>query len=408
MYIGTREKVVLVVVAALAAIAYALFSRLGVGAHGPGYDAKVRAAQTTLQAGLALREVKPEDLILSQVADDPVQAAFVGLPTSSITTDSGSLRAKITASNPNFAAVIVDLLRQAGVRPGDVVAVSYTGSFPALNVASVAAIDAIGAQPVIACSVGSSTWGANDPEFTFLDMESRLIQKGILRHRCLVASVGGDFRLRPLSGEGRQMAEAAIERNGVALSASKSLQESIQARLDLYAREAKGRRIAAFVNVGGGLPSTAAVRPQVEFSPGLTVGPARGDIEGEGLLYFMRRRGVPIVNLTEIVGLAREHRLPVSPSHTPDIGQGAEYRDWARIRLVASLAAATLFLGLLVVRFLVFVPGEEEVFDAYFGFISNRWVDRGVRRLRQALGLSTPSLAPGQVPRSASRDDDAP
>lgn len=405
MYIGTREKVVLLTLAALAALTYALVSRFGVDAHGSAYDVKVRAAETTLQAGLALRQVKSEDVILDQVADDPVQAAFIGLPSSPITTDSGSLRAKITSTNPNFAAVIVGLLHGAGVRRGDVVAIAYTGSFPALNVAAVAAVQALGAQPIITCSVGSSTWGANDPELTFLDIESLLVQKGILHDRCLAASVGGGFRRQPISTEGRQLAEAAIERNGVTLFASNSLPEQIERRLDLYVREAKGRRIAAFVNVGGGLPSTAAFSSQVEFSPGLTVGPARGDIEGAGLIYFMRQRGVPIVNLTDIVSLAREHRLPVAPSSTPDVGQGAPYRDWLRIRIVSALAATVLFLGLLVVRFLVFAPREEEVFDAYFGFISNRLVDRWVRRLRRVLGLDRPSLAVPAVGGEGSDDD---
>ncbi len=390
MYIGTRERIVLLAVATLAAVVYALFSKLGIDAHGPAYDAKLRAAQVTMMAGLALSEVKPEDLILEDVRDDPVQSAFIGLPTSPITTDPGSLRAKITSTNPNFAAVVVDLLRDAGVHSGDAVAIAYTGSFPALNVATVAAVEAIGAQPVITCSVGSSTWGANDPELTILDIEALLVDQGVLHHRCLAASIGGDFRRLPISEEGRALAEAAIERNDVTLLGSRSLQDNVQGRLNLYVQESSGRRIAAFVNVGGGLPSTAAVAPEVEFSPGLTVGPARGDIEGEGLIYFMRRRGIPVVNLTEIVGLAREHRLPVDPSRTPDVGQGAPYRDWARIRLVAALSAVTILLVLVIVRFVIFAPEEDEVFDAYFGFIPNRTVNRWSRRLRRALGLGRP------------------
>ncbi len=391
MYIGASERAVLVILATVAALTYALFSRLGLDAPGPAYEPKVLAAQTTLAAGLALREVRPEDTILDQVADDRVQAAFIGLPSSAITTDPGSLRAKITSTNPNFAAVVVDLLRDAGVGRGDVVAVSYTGSFPALNVASVAAVEALGAEPIIACSVGSSTWGANDPEFTYLDMESLLVDKGLLHHRCLAGSVGGDFRRQPMSAEGSQFAELAIERNGVILIGTKDLQDAVSARLDLYVREANGRRIAAFINVGGGLPSTAAVRPGDEFSPGLTLAPPRGDIEGEGLLYHLQRRGVPVVNLTDIVSLAREHRLPVAPSSTPEVGQGAPYRDWFRIRLLAAVAAAMLLLGLPAVRFLILAPSEDAVFDAYFGLVPNRLVNRAVWRVREVLGLRTPA-----------------
>jgi poly-gamma-glutamate system protein len=53
----------------------------------------------------------------------------------SLTTDAGNLEAKQTAINPNWAAVIVDLLQQANVKERDPVAVSFSGSFPALNIA---------------------------------------------------------------------------------------------------------------------------------------------------------------------------------------------------------------------------------------------------------------------------------
>jgi hypothetical protein len=59
------------------------------------------------------------------------------------------------------------------------------------------------------------------------------------------------------------------------------------------------------------------------------------------------------------------------------------------------------------VRFLVFAPSEEEVFDAYFGLISNRLVDRWVRRLRRALGLDRAALAARGAAGSERRDDEA-
>ena len=50
------------------------------------------------------------------------------------------------------------------------------GSFPALNVSLLAACEQMQLRALPITSVGSSMWGANDPAFTWLDMEKLLNQ----------------------------------------------------------------------------------------------------------------------------------------------------------------------------------------------------------------------------------------
>src|SRR5690625_1326500 len=50
---------------------------------------------------------------------DPLRSGLIGLPTSSITMISGSLDAKQATINPNWAAVVIRLLAEADVKPGD-------------------------------------------------------------------------------------------------------------------------------------------------------------------------------------------------------------------------------------------------------------------------------------------------
>ena len=128
MYIGLREKIMLIALAGVALAAYVVFSWMGLEARSASYRPEIVAARRTLQAELVIGEIKGSDNVAAQVAGDSVQAAMIGLPTSAITTDPGSLRSKVTSTNPNFAAAVVAMLRKAGVGPGDVVAVSYTGS----------------------------------------------------------------------------------------------------------------------------------------------------------------------------------------------------------------------------------------------------------------------------------------
>jgi len=364
MYIGNREKIVLIVLGVLAVLAYATFSWLGLGSRPADYALKLRAAEKTRDAELAIGDVKDSDLVLSQVADDAVQAAMIGLPTSPITTDPGSLSAKLTSTNPNFAGVIVSLLREAGVRPGDPVAIAYTGSFPALDIASIIAAETLGAEPIIVSSVGASTWGANDPDLTILDMESLLVRKGIIAHKSLAASFGGDFRVRPMSAEGQKAASDAINRNGVFLINSPNIHLSVDDRMRIYQQQAAGKPIKAFINVGGGLPSTGV---GAQYDPGLTVAPPRGDITVAGLIAKMSEAGVPVVNLTDIDSIARHYKLPVSPSSTPSPGKGIIYRDWNQIRIVSALLVVTLAGVFFAARFIVLAPAPEEAVDTYFG-----------------------------------------
>ncbi len=383
MYARRSFAFTVIALAIMASLAYFLAPRIGPTSKAAAYGEKLAATRTVLVAEETILEARREQAEESQLVDDPVIAGMVGLPTSPITTDAGSLRAKITSTNPNFAALVVDFLRRAGVKRGDVVAVAYTGSFPALNIATIAAAEALGAEPIIVSSVGASTWGANDPEFTFLDMESVLLDRGIIHHRSVAASVGGDFRVHPLAPESRTLAQAAVDRNDVSFLHADKLQESIQQRLQIYDQQAGDRPIKAFVNVGGGLSSIGKRANQLLFNPGLTVGPERGDIEAEGLIFYMEGRGVPVINLTDIVSLAHKYRFSVNPSTLPPIGEGTPYQDWASLRIRAGIAAALVLVAAVGLRLLVLSPSGQRQFDAYFGFVPYR--------IRSLLGIGAPA-----------------
>ena len=82
------------------------------------------------------------------------------MPYSLITTDEGDLDAKLTTLDPNFSAVIVDLLFTAGLE-NDTIAVMLTGSMPGANIALLSACQVMGIHPIIISSIGASQWGAN-------------------------------------------------------------------------------------------------------------------------------------------------------------------------------------------------------------------------------------------------------
>ena len=139
------------------------------------YDVMTDAAE---RADAAFQAIREERLLRGHAIspiDDPNRTGLVGDSYTEITTTLGSLPSKRSAANPNIAAMIVDMLTQCGVKAGDPVAVNFSGSFPGLNASVLCALDAMGAKGIVISSVGASTYGANLPDFTWLDMEEALL-----------------------------------------------------------------------------------------------------------------------------------------------------------------------------------------------------------------------------------------
>src|SRR5262245_13132517 len=406
MYARRSFTVAMVVLAVLAAGIYYGARQMGSVDQATAFKQKMNAAQAMQAAERAIADARGDHAAEnSTLSDDRVIAAMLGSPNSPITTDSGTLEAKTASTNPNFAALIVDWLYEAGVRPDDVVAVAYTGSFPALDVGTIAAVEAIGGDPIIVSSVGSSTWGANDPDFTILDIETLLMNAGLIHNRSTAAAVGGDFHAHRIPDDGRELAARAIERNGTAFLDTESLAASVQQRLDIYDEQAAGRPIRAFVNVGGGLASTGG-EDQPEVAPGLTMGSAGAGSEDQaqdeqGLLHQMEHRGIPVINLTSTEKLAESHGFTVSPRSLPSIGEGSPWKNWTRLRVQAGLAAALIILIALALRVFVIAPSGEMEFDSYLGFLP--------ARMRRALSrIPSPLTAPWDVPEPQGETDSWP
>lgn len=265
--------------------------------------------------------VKKEKLRMGIPVDrrlDPGDTGLIGVEYTDITTTLGSLAAKRTSTNPAFAAVVVDMLHQAGVRRGDGVAVSFSGSFPALNIAVLSAAKALGLQPVIISSAGSSTYGANQPEMTWLDMERVLAEAGIFPWRSIGASLGGIIDTNGgLDGTGILVGLRAIRRNGIYLieeQGRSTLTADVRKRLELFDRALGGRRPAAFINVGGSLTSVGDDLESHRIPTGLLKKvPAVRNPE-RGIIFRMSERGVPVIHLLEIKSIAARYGIPVDPS----------------------------------------------------------------------------------------------
>jgi poly-gamma-glutamate system protein len=287
------------------------------------YDQKIEAAKIAKNAIDYLKEFRLQKSVFIDDVNDPNETALIGQDITPITTDRGNIEAKLTATNPNFAAVIVEMLKEAGVEKNDIVAIAFTGSLPGLNISVHSAVQTLDLKPVIITSVGASNWGANDPYYTWLDMERVLYDAGIFKNKSVAASIGGGLdRGRGLSPEGRQLIIDAIERNKVDFINEEYLENSIQKRMEVYEKHQKKNKIKAFINVGGGISSMGSTENAQFIPSGLTLSLPMMNYPMRGVLIQMAEENIPIIHLLNINQLAIKYGLPVSPTPLPMPGEG--------------------------------------------------------------------------------------
>jgi len=175
-----------------------------------------------------------------------------------------------------------------------------TGSLPGLNLAVYADVRAVGAEPIAITSVGASTFGATDPQMTWLDMERWRSGAVVAYARSLPRSAAAATS-RGLSPSGRQLLLDATTRNQVRLLETPGILEAVKERVALYDSVSlvRGRPIKLYVNVGGGIVSLWRTEWPTH-SAGLTRRLASRSYPNRGVINVMAERGLPVVHLLQV------------------------------------------------------------------------------------------------------------
>ena len=154
------------------------------------YATQLAAAQTMQRAEQALKGMMLAQGIAME-PEDITQTGLIGPQWSALTSSIGVLEAKRTSLNPNFAALMVKLYADAGLKTGDTVAMGLSGSFPGLCLAALSAADAMGLEARVIASYGSSMYGGSRPEMSTVRMLRWLAEKGFLSFTMLAVSPAG-------------------------------------------------------------------------------------------------------------------------------------------------------------------------------------------------------------------------
>jgi poly-gamma-glutamate system protein len=343
----------LLLMAGVSVLGIAAVERFGRSRDTPDYEAMISATRLATECMATIKAEALQRGIQIQRESDPTQSGLIGVWLSPVTSSYGSLGSKQTSVNPNFAAVVVKLLRQAGVQADDCVAVAYSGSFPAVNACVCAALQVIRARPVIVASAASSQWGANRPELLWIDMEAVLYRRGLIGFRSVAASLGGgNDRAERMPEEGRRMLRQAIERNSLPYLSAETLDRDVQQRMEIYQRHAAGRRIGAYVNVGGAIASNGPAEEGRWIGPGLTLKLPAGAVTEDSAMSRFADAGIPVINLVDMYDLAPEFGLPWRPRTLPPVGEGRAYGHLRYNRPLAGVTLAVIIGGLLIAAYL--------------------------------------------------------
>lgn len=295
------------------------------------YQMQTQAAEKMVEA---LEAIKDRRIALGLPIDlelDPMESGIIGLAwpmfdnPQTITTTLGVLEAKQISANPNFAALMVRYFQDLKMKAGDDIVVNFSGSFPALNIATLSAIEVMGLNPVISSSIGASTYGANNPAFPYIEMERYLFEEGILSHRSSFISLGGDNdQLKEVEDENFKLSILNRFADDYEIINMDSLSKNIEMRYKAY--QSRLISIKAFVNVGGNMVSFGTNKQY--YPNGLIKRMSVSVRPNSGLIERFLRDDIPVIQLLNIKDLARENQMQTTTDKPFTVGEGKMYYDY--------------------------------------------------------------------------------
>jgi poly-gamma-glutamate system protein len=313
----------------------------------PWYDEMKEASLLMKECSRIIREKREALGYPPDPRNDPNETGLIGEDITAITTTAGNLEAKRSAASPDFAALMVRLYREAGLKSGDTIALGVSGSFPGAFIASLCAARVMNLRVIAALSLGASNWGANIPELTILDMYRCLADD--LPVEAMAVSLGGvedtgkDLGLGLIEG-GREEMIQKIYGSGLPYILETDFTASVKKRLEFYTDHAgpEGQaEIAAFVNIGGADVNIGLGVWSLQLQPGIN-NPGKSGIasglspaDGGCIASFLNAE-IPVIHILNIKNLALSYGLAFDSVPLPKAGTEDLYfrNDTARQKFI--------------------------------------------------------------------------
>lgn len=277
--------------------------------------------------------------------EQKVNNKFLGLlgnEYSEITTTLGSLEAKKISLNPYFAALTVKFLNDAGIDTTKTVGIILSGSFPGIAISVLAALHTLGISTLIMSSLGASSYGANDPEATWIDIENWLNIYGGLKYKSIFVTLGAEGDTGGgLSDTGIEMMKTAIKRTNRKLYIPNSLKESI----DKHIQVLNDNNVDLLINIGGTHASLGDCIHNTMIPNGYIPKLKTCKDSLKGIIYRFAEQGKPIIHFLNIKDLALKYKIPFEYNPEVEIVQSLSYDEkYNIIPIIIAIGLVTILL----------------------------------------------------------------
>lgn len=257
-----------------------------------------------------IHDQKDKRKINQEVKSNVPNGFMIGDDYTYTTTTLGSLAAKEISTNPDFAALMVRLLSEAGLKAGDKLGLTLSGSFPSLAISSLAAIQTLNLDVIMMSSLGSSTFGANQERATWLDMENWLIQEGGMEFKSTIVTRGAENdNGGGLMEEGIEIMQQAVIRNHSELYIPETLIESINYKAEIF----KSQEIKLLINIGGNQAAMGGCSHSLSLPNGFHPELRLCNDPDRGIIQELNEVGIPVINLLNIKDMASVYGMDLSP-----------------------------------------------------------------------------------------------
>ncbi|MDB5623680.1 MAG: hypothetical protein JWR39_2243 [Devosia sp.] len=294
------------------------------------YPQMLAAAHTMESATQVARSQRIQLGLLQSRANDPNRTGLIGSEYTDTTTSIGELASKRTATNPDLAAALVKTISRFDLPAGTPVIVSLSGSFIGGDIATISAVEALELKPFLVSSLGSSMYGATDPELTWLDIEAELRREGVIKAKSSIALIGGGSAVGSnLMDEAVDALKMAAQRNGVELISNPELRTMLD-EIEKRAQSALGASPALLINSGGSVLALGTCTDG-HLLPLVNQGTPLPCTDGEpGLIVRAANAGIATIHLLNMRTVATDWNLPLDPIPLPLVGNNRAIYGAAR------------------------------------------------------------------------------
>jgi poly-gamma-glutamate system protein len=118
-----------------------------------------------------------------------------------------------------------------------------------------------------------------------------------------------------------------IEASGAPFLSNPDLRANVALRMGIYFGPAADSRVSTFVNIGGSDANIGTSTTVLDVRPGLHADLEPPPESQRGVLFEMVARGIPVIHLLHIRGLALRYGLPWDPVPLPEPGATRIHED---------------------------------------------------------------------------------